>query len=247
MRWIYLSPHLDDAALSAGGLIREQARADIPVEIWTLMSGFPPAGDLSPFAQVTQRLWGFPSAEEAIQGRRQEDRNAASILGAGAAHFDFLDCIYRQGPDGQWLYPQDVCVDPHPLDLDLPGRIAEAVSIRLLPDDVLVCQFGIGRHVDHQLVRAAAGLLGRPLWYVADIPYLFNSPGELVPNTAGMNATLHPVSESSFHAWQEAVLAYSSQLSTLFDGQDTLRARLRSYWEDKRGIDLWRLDNLTRA
>ncbi|MCE7860069.1 MAG: PIG-L family deacetylase, partial [Chloroflexi bacterium CFX2] len=30
MRWIYLSPHLDDAALSAGGWIFDQTRAGIP-------------------------------------------------------------------------------------------------------------------------------------------------------------------------------------------------------------------------
>jgi hypothetical protein len=37
MRWIYLSPHLDDAALSAGGLIYEQTQAGIQVEIWTFI------------------------------------------------------------------------------------------------------------------------------------------------------------------------------------------------------------------
>lgn len=41
MRWIYISPHLDDAVLSAGGLIYEQTRAGHEVEIWTFMCGFP--------------------------------------------------------------------------------------------------------------------------------------------------------------------------------------------------------------
>jgi hypothetical protein len=52
MRWIYISPHLDDAALSAGGLIHEQTQAGLPVEIWTLMSGFPLVDEVSPLAQV---------------------------------------------------------------------------------------------------------------------------------------------------------------------------------------------------
>jgi LmbE family N-acetylglucosaminyl deacetylase len=33
MRWIYLSPHFDDAVLSCGGLIFDQAQAGTPVEI----------------------------------------------------------------------------------------------------------------------------------------------------------------------------------------------------------------------
>ena len=41
MRWIYLSPHLDDAVFSAGGLIYEQTQAGTPVEIWTIMCGDP--------------------------------------------------------------------------------------------------------------------------------------------------------------------------------------------------------------
>ncbi len=97
MRWIYLSPHLDDAVLSAGGLIYEQAQAGIPVEIWTIMCGYPPIGEVSAFAEFQHQQWGFGSAEEAMRARREEDQNAAAILGAQAVHFDFLDCIYRRG------------------------------------------------------------------------------------------------------------------------------------------------------
>ncbi|NTU55874.1 MAG: PIG-L family deacetylase, partial [Anaerolineales bacterium] len=49
MRWIYLSPHLDDAVLSAGGLIYEQTRSGTPVEIWTFMCGVPSGTEFSPF------------------------------------------------------------------------------------------------------------------------------------------------------------------------------------------------------
>src|SRR5215212_8855307 len=96
MRWIYLSPHLDDAVLSAGGLIYEQTRSGNAVEIWTFMCGYPPPGEVSPFAEQNHTQWGFPSAEEATSARRAEDQNAAAIIGAQVLHFDFLDCIYRR-------------------------------------------------------------------------------------------------------------------------------------------------------
>ena len=91
MRWIYLSPHLDDAVLSAGGLIYEQTRSGLSVEIWTFMCGYAPPGEVSSFAQLQHAQWGFSSAEETTRVRRQEDNIAASIVGARVVHFDFLD------------------------------------------------------------------------------------------------------------------------------------------------------------
>src|SRR5215510_3669383 len=97
MRWIYLSPHLDDAALSAGGLIYEQTQAGIPVEIWTFMCGDPQLTEHSPLTQRLHEIWGFADAAETVRERRKEDMRAAEILGAKVLHFDFLDCIYRRG------------------------------------------------------------------------------------------------------------------------------------------------------
>ncbi len=241
MRWIYLSPHLDDAVLSAGGLIYEQTRAGIPVEIWTFMCGVPPKEDgNSPFAQLLQAQWGFSSAEEAVRERRTEDRNAAAIVGASVVHFDFLDCIYRRGRDGEWLYT-DISVPPHVEDAGIPARIAETVSARLQPDDVLVCQLSVGSHVDHVLVRMGAELLGRSLFYDIDIPYLFYKPEELAPKSTGMKESVHSITEAGLRSWQEAVLAYKSQIPTLGEGMSTpeqARASLRSFWAERGGIRL---------
>ncbi|NOH02005.1 MAG: hypothetical protein HND47_08585 [Chloroflexi bacterium] len=146
MRWIYLSPHLDDAALSAGGWVYDQTLTGSPVEIWTIMCGYPPTTDLSPFAQVLHLDWGIPDAEQVVRNRRLEEERAANVLGAQTRYFDFLDCIYRQSETGEWLY-SGIFVDPHPDEADLPARIAQAVSARLKPDDKLVCQLGVGRHV----------------------------------------------------------------------------------------------------
>lgn len=240
MRWIYLSPHLDDAVLSAGGLIHEQTKAGLPVEIWTVFAGYASQPELSSFAQVLHHLWGFASAEESVHSRRQEDARAAQILGASVVHFDFPDAVYRRSAEGEWLYPQDVSVTPHPGDASLPAAIADTVALRLLPDDILVCQLAIGGHVDHLLARAAADLLGRPLWYDADLPYLFNHPDDLEPHTAAMSAVVNPVSEEGLAAWERAILAYTSQLSTVFEDPKSLPVLLRSYWEPNLGISLWR-------
>jgi LmbE family N-acetylglucosaminyl deacetylase len=258
MRWIYLSPHLDDAVLSAGGLIHGQTQAGIPVEIWTFMCGYPPEGEYSPIAQNLHKIWGFDSAEEVVRGRRVEDSNAASIVGATTVHFDFLDCIYRRAPisdaslpiqeasgtNGEWLY-SEISVPPHAADVDLPAKIAGAVSARLKPDDVLVCQLSVGSHVDHVLVRQAAELLGRPLIYDIDVPYIFYKPQELESKAAGMKESVQSITETSLKRWQEAVLAYKSQIPTLgdvFDTPEKAQESIRSYWALDKGIRLLQPD-----
>ena len=246
MRWIYLSPHLDDAVLSAGGLIYEQTKSAIPVEIWTFMCGYPPdlpEEEYSSFAQLLHMQWGFSSAREGIRIRREEDQSAAIRMGARVVHFDFLDCIYRRGANGDWLY-YEISDPPREEDAEIPSQIAEAVSARLRPDDVLVCQISVGSHVDHVLVRQAAELLRRPLLYDADIPYLFEKPHELEPKTTGMEKSAYLVTETGLRSWEEAILEYKSQIAVLGDSFNTVekaREAIQAYWAVQKGISLWKV------
>src|ERR1700690_3632044 len=181
MRYIYYSPHLDDAVLSAGGLISDQTRSGIPVEIWTFMSGVPDDEQLTDFARSMHKIWGTTSANETIQIRRAEDKQAASRVGAKAVHFDFLDCIYRRGKNGNGLYEAAVFIPPHTEDSDLPAQIAQTMVAWLKPDDIVVSELAIGGHVDHILVRKAAEMLKRKLVFDVDIPYFLNYPDDLSP------------------------------------------------------------------
>ena len=240
MRWIYLSPHLDDAALSAGGLIYEQARSGIPVEIWTFMCGYAPEEAVSPFAQLLHAQWGFSSAEETTRLRREEDKRAAAILGATVHHFDFLDCIYRRAPDGEWLYV-DVFIPPRPEDAALPSQIAGEIAMHIQADDVLVCQLSVGSHVDHVLVRQGAELLRHSLRYDIDVPYIFYKPEELSPKSVGMEESMHSISETGLSSWKEAASAYRSQLPGLgevFDTPEKAQESIHSYWSKHGGIRL---------
>jgi hypothetical protein len=88
-------------------------------------------------------------------------------------------------------------------------------------------------------VRRAVDLLKLPVLYDADIPYLFNSPEELAPKTAGMKENTHKITEAGLGGWQEAIAAYESQISSLFDSSDAMREQIRSYWAEKNGLDLW--------
>lgn len=242
MRYIYISPHLDDAVLSAGGLIYDQSRVGIPVEIWTFMCGFPEESSLTDFAKMMHQAWGTGSARETVKLRREEDQTAAATVGAKSIYFDFFDCIYRRGADGEALYT-DIYVPPHEADAELVDQIAQMMAAALEPDDVVVCQLSVGSHVDHAIVRQAAEKLGRPLVYDADIPYLLTFPGQLPLKTVGMKEpTVQIVSEAGLDAWIEGISAYASQLDVLFGGQDEMRKKMNAYWSQEKGIRFWKFD-----
>lgn len=208
------------------------------------MAGAPSDTEFSPFAQLLHKQWGFSSADETVRSRREEDKIAASLVGATTLHFDFLDCIYRRDENGEWPY-YEIYLPPHKMDADLPQQIADAISPRLKPDDKLVCQLSVGSHIDHVLVRQAAELLGRPLIYDIDVPYIFYKPEELSPKSAGMKEKTQPVSEAGLQAWKEAVLAYKSQLPVLGEAMSTPEQAIksiRSYWEELKGIRLFQSD-----
>ncbi len=247
MRTIYLSPHLDDAILSAGGLIFDQTSAGNNVEIWTFMCGFPgpEAEQLTEFARHMHGIWGTNSAEETIRIRREEDLHAANLVGAKPVHFEFLDCIYRRDTNGAALYPVDVFEPPNSQDVGLPALLAQSILGWLQPDDSLICQLGIGGHVDHTFVRQAAELVVRlspslaPLAYDADVPYILNYPDQLAPATASMNPEVQLISATGLTTWMLAIEAYASQQSSLFDSADSMRDRIQAYWSETRGIRFW--------
>ena len=238
MRWIYLSPHPDDAALCAGGLIYDQTRSGMQVEIWTLMAGV--AGDerLSEFALKMHARWSTGTMKDTVEMRRREDLHAGEILGARVLHFGFLDAIYRRGFDGRSLYADPVGTQVHQGDASLPRQIADALRSGLRPDDRAVCLLGIGDHVDHVLVRQAAEALGRALVYVADFPYVLKHPESVGAKTQGLGPWQQRISKAGLTAWIEAVEAYPSQLGAVFEDLNP-RIELQDYWGRGEGIRLW--------
>jgi LmbE family N-acetylglucosaminyl deacetylase len=179
-----------------------------------------------------------------VRRRREEDQKAAAILGADTVHFDFLDCIYRRGANGEWLY-SEVFVPPRVEDAWIPSQIAQTISARLEPDDVLVCQLALGSHVDHVLVRQGAELLGRPLRYTIDVPYVLYHPEECMAESAGMRTSVHSITETGLNRWKEAALAYKSQISTLremFNTPEKVQTSIQAYWSEQGGIRLLQME-----
>lgn len=239
MRWIYISPHFDDAVLSCGGLIWEQTHSGIPVEIWTVMAGDPPVGAESALAQQMHTDWQTKNAHETVAIRRSEDQNAARRVGAAIYHLPFPDAIYRRSQTGTLYYPEGIFVPPNPRENGLVNEITRQVTEKLTQYDTIVCPLAIGGHVDHIITRKAFESLGRPLWYYADVPYAFRNPEELPLATDAMTGKTFFISAQGLAGWQESIAAHASQITSLFADLSDMRQKIKEYAQSRNGLTLW--------
>ncbi len=243
MQWIYLSPHLDDAVLSCGGMIREQTWRGDQVGIWSLFAGDVPAGPLSDYARSLHARWML--ARDAPAGRRAEEQAAARVLGATLRCFDYPDCIYRRLPDGSPVVGSDYDLfhaEPAretPLMLELSARLKDGFAAAGQPLQV-VCPLTLGDHLDHRIVRAAAERTGVPLLYYADYPYAAQSAHDLHRHLPeGFQTLEQSISQVGLQAWGDSIAQHRSQISTFWKDEDDMRAAVAAYLAQGGGSRLY--------
>ncbi len=250
MRWVYLSPHFDDVVLSCGGLVWEQVRAGLDVQVWTICAGAPHTdAGLSEFARELHARWG--TGIEAVGVRRAEDERAIGLLGAGRRYWNLPDCIYRRLPDGAWLINSndDLWQPLHSSEQGVVDRLARwmrrGIKQAASPADTrLVSPLTLGNHIDHAVVRAAAEQMAKKtaveLWYYPDYPYAVQPETSWSGKVGeGWQVICQEISREALATWQEAVSRYESQLSTFWSTRAELDAALEGYWQAGGGTCLW--------
>jgi LmbE family N-acetylglucosaminyl deacetylase len=238
---IYLSPHLDDAVLSCGGMIHRQAQAGERVVVVTLCAGIPTLRTISAFAEGLHARWQV-SAAQAVTARRAEDQAALKTLSAEWIHLEVLDCIYRVDPTtSEALYASEAALfgDWRPSETALLRRSAETLAgcLHLFARRRLYAPLALGHHVDHQLARRAAERAGGVWAYYEDYPYA-DREANLSPNskvtgaeTRGLAPEIVLLAEADLTAKSRAVAAYTSQISTFWESAADLEPGLRAYAE----------------
>lgn len=224
-----VSPHLDDAALSAGGRIAGLVAAGLRVTIFTVFAGSPAIARFSAAARLLHRTCGLPA--DPVAHRRDEDRQAAGELSAGVRHGKFLDAVYRTGSDGGWLIgprlgPGDLTLGPEDCLVEtITGTVAELLT-ELRPRLVLTCA-AFGDHVDHRhtcaAVRAAAAAGGVPVELWSDTPYLTEPvtvfPDALRRRCGPHRPVAHWVEPGAWRRKLASIARYRSQHPLLWPGE----------------------------
>ncbi len=221
-RVVVLSPHLDDAVLSAWSVLSGPRE----VQVVNVCSALPSSGLLSPW----DRLTGATDSRLRMLERLREDRVALRRAGREATPLDFPEAQYRHG-----------ALEPGALR----GALEEAIDGAAQ----LWAPAGIGGHDDHLQVRdAALGLAtsgGPPVTLYADLPYAVRygwpswvSKGDddphlvveewwqrFLPSGLDLVAARHALSVTDAQGKLHALAAYRSQLPGLNGGPIELLTR----------------------
>ncbi len=244
---IYLSPHLDDAALSCGGQIWADTAVSQSSLVVTVMAGDPPQETHSEYVDSLHERWNLAAGgAAAAAARRQEDMAACRVLGSDYWHWDVPDCIYRHhAVTGDPFYVSDAAIfgDIHPQEMGLVEQLARLIAA-LPAHERLVVPLSAGHHVDHQLVRLAAERSARPdrLVYYEDYPYVRDEAAlaAVIPaGTGDWQAQVVPLTAAAVASKIEAIAAFQSQLSTFFNGRADLAAQITNYGQKVGGERLW--------
>ncbi|MFN8482609.1 MAG: PIG-L family deacetylase [Anaerolineae bacterium] len=241
---VVLSPHMDDAVLSCGGVMAAKVGQGEPVRVVNVFAGVPDYTHLSPYAERQHTKWGQPA--DPVGMRRAEDRLALAPLGVAVDDWEWYDAIYRE-VDGRFLYTDHATtfgpVNPaeSPLVAALAARLA---AFRQADSGVIYyAPLGVGGHVDHRLARDAALALARQgaaVLFYEDFPYVARWGG-LEEALAEVPVRWRPVWERiDVDAKIAAIARYPSQLSAIF-GDDDPPAVVRGYAESiaPDGQDTW--------
>lgn len=221
-----LSPHLDDAAFSCGGLLASLAQAGWRVVMATLFTGS--VAEPRGFALACQLDKGLGPEVDYMALRRDEDVRAAAALGiAPPVHLPFREAPHRGYGSAPELFADTRADD------GVAAELAPAIAglIAAGSPDLLLAPQAIGGHVDHvQTVRALRGLApAQPILWWRDFPYTVREAAPKAPladlfaDLAEPAMRLAPEAQTRKRA---ACAAYASQIGFQFGGVAGLDARL---------------------
>jgi len=256
-RFLFISPHLDDAILSCGDYIDHLYQCGHRIDIATVFTGEDTNPSPSPLARILHKRFNLRFG--VMEARLNEDLQAAAALGASCIHLNLQESIYRRAPDNSPIYLKldelfraDLSLE-QPLIEQVEARLSECLN--LMDYDQVYMPLGIGRHVDHGIVRQAAE---RWAWkrhdcdvsriaYYEDLPYKhYHTDPNWHQDLAG-NLQRHTIqlSRANLRAKLSAVDRYQSQHRLLWKSRFAMLRQMLTNIRRTDGTAAIELDNQT--
>lgn len=182
LRCVFISPHLDDAILSCGGLMLELARKTelTVINVFTATHNGPYTLSARKFLQASGN---YSNANKLYEARVTEDRQALSKLGVNVTNLGIADALFRTKPKQSLLgkilpefnhvyptYKWHITKSVNKTDPALADVRKQLEKVNQKKTVVFV-PYGIGNHVDHQLVSNVSKNLFQRLVLYSDFPY----------------------------------------------------------------------------
>lgn len=231
----FVSPHLDDAVLSAGGLLAYLARK-VPV---TLATVFTEAGELPYTFSIKSylRQCGYKDAFQLFSERRKEDERLCRLLGIRHVHLGFVDALWRRRgrpgilrellgkyiPEALYRYPiyrlHMLSGRMHREDTELKQAVVLALrsAFKHVFDPVVFSCGAVGSHVDHILVREACLEVSETVIQWSDFPY--NARAKNISDAiASIDFSSLGLASAFFGDKKRLIELYQTQVPAMFPG-----------------------------
>lgn len=228
---IFVSPHLDDAMLSAGGLIHYLSKKTKVVVINVFTESSDEKQTLSAWKFIKDMGYEKPSA--LFKERLAEDKKAFESMGIEPIYLGFSDALWRKKngfvakslgaiiSEFAHVYPTyrfhmmsgKVAKADNITKTDVTKRIKKIIEHEKSP--LVFSPLGVGGHPDHILVRdVCASSFSENLIYWSDFPYNHREKNDGTPP----NGYEKHVFSVDMKVKQELINQYKTQVSGLFPG-----------------------------
>lgn len=228
---VAVSPHLDDAVFSVGGVLAALARAGWSVRVVTCFTAS--VESPCPFALSTQLDKGLPAEVDYMALRRAEDTAAQRTLGAlPPVHLPLPEAPHRGYGSAPELF-----APPH-ADDTVGAELESLIRPLLAPADLVLAPQGIGGHVDHLITARAVAATApsrRTCWW-RDVPYVARAPHAAGGPPLGRSAETAEVTVdigTVLACKIAAASCYASQLVFQFGGTERVGGALSAVARDE--------------
>lgn len=182
---LLLSPHRDDAAFSLTLSIARWLALGHRITIMNVFS----RSSYAPFSDADTVHENDRLTYVSALRRREDESFARHMPGATPANLKFVDLNLKDAPIRLRCDPSSVCelaVDPNDTAF---AKLQKSLATHLEGKGALVAPLGIGKHVDHRVVREAV------LSFATDLPIAFyeDLPYAAETEDAGLREGLEPV------------------------------------------------------
>lgn len=241
---VFVSPHLDDAVFSAGGLILELS-GKTDVFVFTIFTeATSERSTLS--AKNFLRLCGYKKAKDLFSERRNEDKNILDTIGVKSAHLGFEDAAWRKktkvGKSNRILgkiFPEFISIYPFfktgvvsgvisshdgGLKEKIKEKLISEIGEKISENFLIFCPAGIGGHVDHLIAREVCEELYSNLVFWSDYPYNIMKLNDVRKTEAVLKLAsfdkfeINPDNEIK----KKIILSYKTQSKPMFDNDPVI-------------------------
>mgnify|MGYP001563210922 CR=1 FL=1 len=245
---VFVSPHLDDAVLSAGDLIQYLAKKTKVVVITVFTEA-----SRKPYTFFTKRfvsLCGYRNTDEFFSKRKQEDLNIFNDLSIKYHHLGFIDAAWRKKenpgyltrligrliPEFLHIYPiYRVNIQSNRIaraDKNIINAIVAKLSeiVNSEEDYYIFCPLAVNTHIDHVITREAVRRNFKNATFWTDFPY--SQFRNVRPNLDHKDLKEVLGWENDTATKRNMIMAYESQVNLLFPGGN-IELKPEFYYEER--------------